>query len=609
MATPDTIRFSRQELMDLNLGLTTLTPQLPLPALRIMRQLGLNRIPQTRRGRRGGKSSKKYTYSKVYHHKGNDLKFCLLNAQSIGNKTTEMCEYIKERKIDILAITETWIKSGDIKKIRDATPKTHKFKHVPRTSKRAGGVAVVYRIGLNVDIKPVSYTPKSFELMEAVITSGSTSIRLIIIYRPPPSQTNGLTPSLFYQEFADYLETVTLTKGHLLMVGDFNFHVDVPSDSKAAKFSSIVSAANLVQHIHEPTHRKGHTLDLLITRTNEQPIHHVSVINDLLSDHFSVFCCLKVERPGVVKKQVTYRKLKSIDLTSFKDDLQQAILSLFHIQDCTELISEYNKVLSELLDTHAPLQKAMITIRDHAPWQTEEINLARRERRQAERKWRKTQLTVDREIYKHQRQKVIRLIEQAKTHYYTGLIHEQSVDQKALFKLVKSLMGQNEATPLPPHESSKDLACAFGNFFIEKIDKIQKDLESLRNDQALVHEELLEGTCEASLDMFVPVSECDIIKLVRQSPCKSCCLDPLPTFLLKDCLDILAPAITKVVNLSLEMSVMPKSMKEAVVTPLLKKSTLPPEMKNYRPVSNLSFISKLVERVIAAQLKQHMADK
>ena len=76
-----------------------------------------------------------------------------------------------------------------------------------------------------------------------------------------------------------------------------------------------------------------------------------------------------------------------------------------------------------------------------------------------------------------------------------------------------------------------------------------------------------------------------------------------PTNHLLECLDILVPSITKLVNCSLSEGVVPADFKKAVVTPLIKKSSLPPDdLKNYRPVSGLCFISKLAERVVASQL-------
>ena len=81
----------------------------------------------------------------------------------------------------------------------------------------------------------------------------------------------------------------------------------------------------------------------------------------------------------------------------------------------------------------------------------------------------------------------------------------------------------------------------------------------------------------------------------------------MPTFLIKECIDILLPSITKLVNFSLSEGLVPDGLKKAVVTPLIKKASLPVEdLKNYRPVSRLSFISKLVERVVAKQMVDHI---
>ena len=82
---------------------------------------------------------------------------------------------------------------------------------------------------------------------------------------------------------------------------------------------------------------------------------------------------------------------------------------------------------------------------------------------------------------------------------------------------------------------------------------------------------------------------------------------PSPTFIIKECIDILLPSITRLVNCSLREGLVPIGFKKAVITPLIKKASLPVEvLKNYRPVSGLGFISKLVERVVAKQLVDHI---
>ena len=73
-----------------------------------------------------------------------------------------------------------------------------------------------------------------------------------------------------------------------------------------------------------------------------------------------------------------------------------------------------------------------------------------------------------------------------------------------------------------------------------------------------------------------------------------------------DCLDALVPTITQIMNISLTTGVVPQSFKHALVKPLLKKSNLDPEcLKNYRPISNLPFLSKVIERVVVAQILAH----
>ena len=80
-----------------------------------------------------------------------------------------------------------------------------------------------------------------------------------------------------------------------------------------------------------------------------------------------------------------------------------------------------------------------------------------------------------------------------------------------------------------------------------------------------------------------------------------------PTFFIKECSDILLPSITKLVNCSLMEGCVPDGFKTAVVSPLIKKATLPAgDFKNYRPISGLCFMSELVERVVAKQLLEHI---
>ena len=140
-------------------------------------------------------------------------------------------------------------------------------------------------------------------------------------------------------------------------------------------------------------------------------------------------------------------------------------------------------------------------------------------------------------------------------------------------------------------------------FFTDKVCKIRDELPDLSRHQLNLPTQVL--TC--SLNVFSAVTESEIRKIIAKSPTKSCSLDPAPTWMVKDSVDELIPMVTILVNLSLQSANMPDSMKQAFVTPLLKKDDLDPEvLKNYRPVSNLSFLSKVLERVVAARLTNYM---
>ena len=108
---------------------------------------------------------------------------------------------------------------------------------------------------------------------------------------------------------------------------------------------------------------------------------------------------------------------------------------------------------------------------------------------------------------------------------------------------------------------------------------------------------------------FTTASSNDVAKLIRSSPSKHCKLDALPTWLIKEHTQEFAPLIASIINTSLTTGEVPAMFKEAVVTPSLKKSSCSiEELSNYRPVSNIHFCGKLLERVVATQLHQYLND-
>lgn len=262
--------------------------------------------------------------------------------------------------------------------------------------------------------------------------------------------------------------------------------------------------------------------------------------------------------------------------------------------------------MSALLDKHAPVLTRTVTVKTKVPWLNGDIKEAKQKRRQLERKWRQTNLTIHRDLFKEQRQEVSRLISSAKSVYYTEKIDECASDYKGLYKVINQLLPKPELR-LPCGESAQELANSFSQFFRDKITAIQETLVLPANCAYVPP--VVTSVVQKSLNSFTPASTKEVHRLIQRSPTKSCSLDPLPTWLLKDCIEPLLPTITTIINMSMATGVVPQEMKQALVTPLLKKPSLDPEQqKNHRPVSNLSFVSKIEERVVLSRLLDHLSD-
>ena len=135
----------------------------------------------------------------------------------------------------------------------------------------------------------------------------------------------------------------------------------------------------------KPTHSAGHILDLLITR--EEPlVFNISVCDPDLSDHFVVHCDILITKPSFERKEIEFRKLKTIDIKMICDELFNSSLLLHPPEDLHQLVSLYNSVLAAILNKHAPVRRRVITIRPAAPWYTEEIKSEKRIRRRLERR-------------------------------------------------------------------------------------------------------------------------------------------------------------------------------------------------------------------------------
>ena len=193
-------------------------------------------------------------------------------------------------------------------------------------------------------------------------------------------------------------------------------------------------------------------------------------------------------------------------------------------------------------------------------------------------------------------------VQTAKRWFYCEKI-DSSSSCRQLFAVSSELLGKSSTTPLPSDIPVPICPIGFVTFSPTRL--------------TVSVTTWISGFCEPPtfaifdgplLSQSKPVKEKLIRELILKPPTKSCMLDPLPTSITKQCLDDLVSLITFIVNASLFTDRVSPQFKQAIVTPLLKKPGYDSnDMRNFRPVSNLSFISKILEKVVLIQLKSHLS--
>ena len=514
------------------------------------------------------------------------------------DKPTVLHDFILDNSLEILTLTETWL-SPDTPSLtlNSLTPPNFHLIHKPRLTGRGGGLAVIYRSYLKIkELSIPSYS--SFESLCFNLTLPSKSLSFLTVYRPPSSSL-----SSFCTEFSNLLADLCSQPSDLLILGDFNIHLDNPSLQGTNSFLNIIDSFDLKQHVNFPTHESGHTLDLLISRSSSSLINNIYPSFPALSDHDAVLATLSVsvkDRPARMTK--TIRPIRSIDPVSFSNDILSSDLYKATPATLSEYLHVFISTLTSLLNKHAPSRTITCSASPSKPFITPEIRAAKAKRSKLESIYRKNKTPINLANFKSQAKIVSCLISSARRKYFHSLVTNSAGKPRQLWTTLNKLLNRSTDPKLPFSFPITSLPSAFLHFFSDKISKLRATLQS---NQSSPH--IPPPVPPPVLTAFVLATEEEIRKIILSASDATCLLDVLPTRLLKSCNGALLPPITTLLNLCLTESTFPTCFKNALVTPLLKKSTLPQDdLFSYRPISNLSFLSKILERLIFNRLLVHL---
>ena len=465
---------------------------------------------------------------------------------------------------------------------------------------RGGGVAIAFHKSLTftqVFIK----SGTTFEAVSAKFKDASgQNVCCTSVYR------SGHIHDLFFSEFDEFLGSIFLKFTKLIVCGDFNIHLDNLQAPSTVKFQELISSYGLAQLITQPTHRHGHTLDAVLSshKVVTKDSAHVSFIDGEVfntCDHFPIIfeLCSLPYRSNDEKKVITFRSLKNIDASLFKSDLSSAIRCI-DSETFAGKMDLFGQLCNQVVENHAPLITKTIKDRTSAPWFDGEYKALRVMRRKAEKVWKKSKLPQDKDTFLALRDDCSDLAMKKKKYFHQSEFIKHNYSSKSLFHFVDTFLDKEKGLTLPPSDSIKEVVDKFNDYFVNKVENIRSQFPNVdKHDSAPT----FKGEVLAS---FTPTSEEEIMSILKETELKTSSVDPLPASLMRDNLDVLLPALCELVNASLSSGNI-DGAKLAHITPLIKGKSLDhTSFKNYRPISNLSFIGKLIERVVLKRLNNHM---
>ena len=529
-----------------------------------------------------------------------NMSFLIMNCQSVKNKEFEIRTHICDQNADLAILTETWLNDDDTVWLMSSELNTNGLTmiNINRKNRRGGGLALIHRDNVKVKTIKCGQT-KSFEYgLWQVNMKNITAAVLGIYYRPPYSQENKVTIPMFNDEFCQFLADIQVKHKNIIVAGDFNIHINESTDTNAQAFMDLMETAGFEQHITSPTHKAGNILDHVYTERGGEVTVTKCDVKDFVSDHCIIKCVLNLPKENIIKKTISYRRYKQINLEAFSTDLQFAYDSKSNLED---IVNIFESKVKHAIDTHAPLRTKTCTIRHQNIWFTEDVREQKKKVQKCEKLWRRSREDQHWKLWRAEQKKYHQIIKQTKTQKLSEKVIECKGNVKELYKFFNSVTGTRKDNPMPERSDDKDLAEEFANHFLDKIIDIRTKLDHLPSYIPTQIE-----TCE--FNQFQTLTEQEVEKIIKSMGSKSCELDCMPTSILKAVLPNILPVITDIINTSLEKGTFVPSWKTAIIRPTLKKPSLDHIPSNYRPVSNLGFLSKVLEKSALNQFMKHCDD-
>ena len=525
-----------------------------------------------------------------------------INAQSLMSCFDEVNLMIKERNLDILCVSETWL----LPHTPDRFVTIPNFNVFRNDSGRGGGVCIFVKDTLNAKVLtlPINSRAEAREVKieDIFVTVQSCMFPSIIIgciYRHPKA------PAESFDYIRNLFRSLCISKKNFFILGDINDNLLAPGN----KLKNVIRSHGLTQLIEKPTrvtNTSATLLDVIITN-NPKAVSSHDVVPSSVSDHDLITITVNVRKPKRQEVVRTFRHLghytKDIFCLSLVDQsykLDDIILT----DNVNDQVQIFNQTFIKCLDNHAPLVTRTMK-RPPAPWIDDKVRQAMEQRNaiQYQLKFDRRNSLIQQE-FKNRKKSVKAIIKAAKSEYYHKKIKETKGNAAGTCNIIRNIIPNGKNVPKSIiyeniHEKAEEFNKFFSNVGKDTFEQSERDYRNIQNIQP---HEYITNINDKFQFRPQPVDICTVILTIKHlKESKSIGSDGIQLSFIKDSLYVTAIYLTCIINTSIVTGIVPDAWKHAIVVPLHKKDDVN-NLSNYRPISILPILSKVLEKIIAKQL-------
>lgn len=515
-----------------------------------------------------------------------------INAQSIPAHYPDMQASLLNKNIQAIVVSETWLKPC-LPTTLYSLPGFHLIRN-DRTSSRGGGVAIYLRSNIPFSVISTSPQPPPSNAGEHLFVEVILSNNKILLgaYYSHSSSVN------YFSSFEKILEDLIPLYSHNIILGDFNTCL-LKQDHRTHSFESIIKSCNM--HIlpfsathHAPNYSPS-LLDLCIVSSPQHVAKHGQCSADNFSYHDLIFLSYKIRPPKIKPKVILQRNFSGMNKEKMLQDASNIDWSpVTNAVTVDDQVAIFNSMITQLYDKHAPLRAIKLKHRP-AAWLTDDIKLLMSKKCSARHKYKCRPNDSNKEKYVKSRNRCNMVCRDAlRRHIHKSVDND---DPAKVWQFLRSFgIGKSLQDSIPNNINIDSLNLYFSSVLPIDVSEKSNTINYLSTLPIP----------DYSPFVFNRVSACDVKKSLLSITSNAVGGDGISRNMIVPILDIILPVLCLIFNNSMTNGIYPTIWKDAQLIPLPKKPN-PKSFTEYRPISILPFLSKVLERLVHSQISKYLS--